>query len=113
MKLEFKSTKDVLPKDGDYILCIKTDRSMYCEDSPLPEFYQCEWSWFDGDGGQLLHSDEYSLENPPEDYPFLLILNGDGFVIWTNETNKNNPNIEHVWWMSQKEFNTVWSFAKH
>jgi hypothetical protein len=113
MKLEFKSTKQSLPKDGEYILCIKTDRSLFYEDSPLPEFYQCEWSWSDGEGCQLCHSEEYSLENPPEGYPYLLILNGDGYSIWTNETNPGNPEIEHIWWMSQKEFDTVWKNSKH
>jgi hypothetical protein len=113
MNLTFKSTKDYLPDDEEFILCIKTDRSMYYEDSPLPEFYQCEWSWSDGDGGQAFHSEEYTLENPPEDFPFLLILDGQGHTIWTNEVNKNNPDIEHVWWMSQKEFNSIWKNAKH
>jgi len=113
MKLQFNSTKQNLPKDNQYILCIKIDRSMYYADTPLPEFYKCEWSWSDGDGSQLCHSEEYTLENPPEDYPFLLILDGQGHTIWTNETNKWNPEIEHVWWISQKEFDNIWKNSKH
>lgn len=113
MKLEFKSTKDTLPKDGEHILCLKRDRSMYYEDSPLPEFYKCEWSWSDGDGGQSYHSEEYTLDNPPEDFPFLLILNGEGHTIWTNETNKWNPDIDQVWWINQTEFDTIWKNSKH
>jgi hypothetical protein len=113
MKLEFISTKQRLPKDQEYILCIKTDRSMYHADSPSPEFYKCEWSWSDGDGGQLIHNKKYTLENPPKEYPFLLILDGEGYVFWTNETNKWNPEIEHTWWISQKEFDKVWKNSKH
>jgi len=113
MNIKFKSTKQSLPPNQQYILCIKIDRSLYHSDTPTPEFYKCEWSWSDGDGGQLYHSEEYSLENPPEEYPFLLILDGEGHTIWTNETNKWNPEIEHIWWIEQKEFNNIWQNSNH
>ncbi len=113
MNIQFKSTKQSIPKDKEYILCIKIDRSLYYTDTPLPEFYKCEWSWHDGDGSQMSHFEEYTLENPPEDYPFLVILNGEGHTIWTNETNKWNSEIEHIWWIGQKEFDDIWKNSKH
>ena len=113
MNIKFKSTKDELPQHEQYILAIKTERSSYHQDTPTPEFYKCEWSWYDDDGGQLIHSDEYTIENPPEGYPFLLILDGEGYTIWTNSVNKWNPVVEHIWWISQKEFNYIWSNSIH
>ena len=113
MKLNFTSTKEKLPQHGEYILYIKTDRSLYHEDTPEPIFARCEWQWDDSDGSALCHDEEFSIENPPEDYPFLNIINGEGYTIWSNMTNKNNPEIENIWWMTQKEFNAVWKNAKH
>lgn len=113
MNLTFKSTKQELPKDGEYILYIKNDKSMYYRDTPMPTFSECEWCWSDGDGSQSTHDEEYSLKNPPEDYPFLLILDGDGYIIWTNETNKWNPEIDHIWWIGQTEFDKIWNDSTH
>lgn len=112
MNLKFKSTKEQLPKDGEYIFYIKNDRSLYYEDSPIPTFAKCEWTWEDGEGSQLSHDNYANLDNPPEDYPYLTILDAEGFSIWTNYTNKNNPEIEHFWWMPQKELTSEWKKNK-
>jgi hypothetical protein len=49
----------------------------------------------------------------PEGYKYLDIIDGEGYVIWTSETNVGNPKIEHFWWMTQKEFDKIWKNAKH
>lgn len=113
MNIQFKSTKQELPKHGQYILYIKREQSMFYKDSPLPTFAKCEWSWHDGDGTQICHDNKYSVEKPPEEYPFLLILDGEGYTIWTNETSKYDPEIKHFWWIDQKEFDKIWEKSQH
>ena len=112
MILKFKSTTNELPKDGDFILYIKRDSQICYEDSPIPTFAQCEYSWDDGDGCSC--SDPLiTLENRSKDYPYLQILDKDYYVIWTDMTNPGNPEIEHFWWMYQEEFDKIWKETQH
>ena len=113
MNIKFKSTKQELPKHKQYILYIKRERSHLYKDTPMPTFAKCEWSWDDGSGCQLCHNKKYTMENPPKDYQYLTILDEEGDIIWTNETNKYNPEIEHFWWIYQKEFDKIWKKSKH
>jgi hypothetical protein len=114
MQLKFISTKEKLPKNGEYIFAIKTNRQLMYKDAGEPAFIKCEWAWNDGDGGSCgCKKSESSIENMPEGYKYLDIMDGEGYVIWTSETNVGNPKTEHFWWMTQKEFDNIWKKTKH
>jgi hypothetical protein len=113
MKLQFKSTLESLPEHGEFIVYFKLEESHYHSPTPMVEYAKCEWSWEDGDGGSCGHTSDCTLANPPEDYPLLTILDEEGYTVWTNCTNKHNPDIEHVWWMSQTDFDNTFNDAEH
>ena len=113
MKLQFKSTLESLPKHGEYIVYIKLSRESFYSPTPMFEYAECEWSWRSEDEGFCGHDPDCTLANPPEDYPFLNIQNQNGDTLWTNFTYKDNPNIEHVWWMSQEDFDNAFIDADH
>ena len=113
MKLQFKSTAESLPKHGEYIVYIKLSRSPFYSPTPMFEYAECEWSWRSEDEGFCGHTPDCTLANPPEDYPFLNIQNRNGDTLWSNHTNKYNPDIEHVWWMSQEDFDNAYIDAEH
>jgi hypothetical protein len=113
MKLQFKSTAESLPKHGEYIVYIKLSRESFYSPTPMFDYAGCVWTWRSEDEGFCGHTTDCTLANPPEDYPFLNIQNRNGDTLWSNHTNKYNPDIEHVWWMSQEDFDNAFIDAEH
>lgn len=113
MKLQFKSTAESLPEHGEYIVYIKLSRELFHSLTPMFEYAECEWAWRSDDEEFCGHTPDCTLATPPEDYPFLNIQNQNGDTVWSNHTNKHNRDIEHVWWMSQEDFDNAYIDAEH
>lgn len=113
MELKFNSSEEKLPKHHSHILYIEIENSVYFDDEAVMTHSKCEWCWSDGDGMDVCHAKEFSLNNPPKDFPYLSIIDHDGFIIWTNDDDEKDLKTNHFWWMYKSEFNKILKNSKH
>ena len=109
MNLKFQSTKTILPKDGEGILYINMRHGMSSV-SAEPRYTTVEWQWWNEDLDGLSHDPEYSLDNRPEDYPYLCILDGNDVIYDDLPSPKRGPEKKnHFWWIREEDFwNTLY-----
>jgi hypothetical protein len=105
MNLKFKSTREQLPADDISIFYIKERDTLYGY-SIEPKFTKVEWQWEDGEGTSVIHDNQFTVENRPEGFPYLTLVDEDGFTMWSDyfmpHWERQEP--QHFWWITEDEF---------
>lgn len=111
MNIKFTSSKETLPKHGQTIGYWKDEDYVGMGYFPTFHYTTCEWQWDDGNGGAFCHSeeDDYTIDNPPEGFPFLNIICGDsGRSLWCNFKDSDGTVWDvNLWWIDVNELESV------